>query len=72
MPTTLPLRIVDPYLDDGLAGFGRALLRLYGVLALALLSLSAIEMHFGMYPGSTVTEAILRASGMVPFAGATF
>jgi hypothetical protein len=68
MPTTIPLRAVESLPDDGLASFCRALLQFYGILASVLLSLTAIEMHFGMCPGLTIVEAIFRTIGTAPLA----
>jgi hypothetical protein len=68
MPTTIPLRAVESLPDDGLPSFCRVLLQFYGILTLVLLSLTAIEMHLGMYPGLTIVEAIFRTIGTAPFA----
>jgi len=66
MPTTIPIRAVESHSDDGLVSFCRALLRFCGALALVLLSLTAIEMRFGMYPSLAAGEAILNAIGTAP------
>jgi hypothetical protein len=68
MPTTLPPRAVAAKADDGLASFCRALLLFYSVLALNLLTLSAIEVYLGIYPGLTGATAILKAAGTSFFA----
>jgi hypothetical protein len=49
--------------DDGLASFGRALLKLYGMLAIGLVLLVAVEARAGMFEGLTTWEAILTATG---------
>jgi hypothetical protein len=63
MPTTIPVRVSETHSDDGLASFCRALLPFYVVLALVLLSITGIEMHFGMYPSVTFSEALFRTFG---------
>jgi len=49
--------------DDGLASFCRALLKLYGILAIGLVLLMAVEARAGMFEGLTAWEAILAATG---------
>jgi hypothetical protein len=49
--------------DDGLASFGRALLKLYGMLAVGVVLLVAAEARAGMFEGLTAWEAILAATG---------
>jgi hypothetical protein len=66
MPTTLPLRFVESQSDDGLASFCRMLVRFYVLLALVLLSLTAIEMYLGMYSGKTAPKVILRSIETAP------
>ena len=70
MPTTFPVRAVEPDSDDGLASFCRALLGFYAGLALALMSLAAIEMQSGMHSGSSVPQAVFEPSGIDVFANA--
>jgi hypothetical protein len=53
VPTTIPFRAIEPHSDEGLASFCGALLLFYSVFTLMLLSLTAAEVHFGMYPGLT-------------------
>jgi hypothetical protein len=64
VPTTIPFRAVEAPSDEGLASFCGALLLFYSVFALMLLSLTAAEMHFGMYPGSTFWEVFFRTTGI--------
>jgi hypothetical protein len=64
MPTTIPLRAVELHSVDGQASIFPALLSFYGVFALVLMSLTAIEMHLGMYPGLTFSEALIRTAGL--------
>jgi hypothetical protein len=49
--------------DDGLASFCRALLKLYGMVAIGLVLLVALETRAGMFEGLTTWEAILTATG---------
>ena len=79
MPTTIPIRDSEPHSDEGLASFCGALLLFYGMFTLMLLSLTAVEMHLGMYPGFTFSEAFFRTAGIdaqcgraVPLAGEFF
>jgi hypothetical protein len=55
--------------DDGLASFGRSLLKLYGVLAIGLVLLVAVEARAGMFDGLTTWEAILTATGTAQSGG---
>jgi hypothetical protein len=64
MPTTIPVRNSETRSDDGLASFCRALLPFYVVLALVLMSITGIEMHFGMYPSVTFSEALFGTHGV--------
>jgi hypothetical protein len=64
MPTTIPVRVSETRSDDGLASFCRALLPFYVVLALVLTSITGIEMHFGMYPSVTFSEALFGTYGV--------
>ena len=57
MPTTIPIRVSRPDRDDGLVSFCRAMLGFYAVLALVLMSITGIEMHFGMYPSDIFASA---------------
>jgi hypothetical protein len=63
MPTTIPVRVSETRSDDGLASFCRALLPFYVVLALTVMLITGIEMHFGMYPRMTFSEALFRTFG---------
>jgi hypothetical protein len=45
--------------DDGLASFCRALLKLYGILAIGLVLLVAVEARAGMFEGLTTWQAIV-------------
>jgi hypothetical protein len=63
MPTTIPIRVSRSDLDDGLMSFCRAMLGLYAVLALVLMSITSIEMHFGMYPRLTFSQALFTSFG---------
>jgi hypothetical protein len=58
MPTTIPFRGSKLDSDDGLVSFCRAILRFYVVLALVLMSITRIEMHFGMFPKLTLSQAL--------------
>jgi hypothetical protein len=64
MRTTLPLRVSETRSGDGLVSFCRALLPFYLVIALLLLSITGIEMHFGMYPSATFSEALFGTYGV--------
>jgi hypothetical protein len=64
MPTTMPIRDIEPHSDEGLESFCGALLLFYSVLTLVLLSLTAVEMHLGMHPGLTLSEAFFRTAGI--------
>jgi hypothetical protein len=64
MPTTIPLRASETHSGDGLVSFCRALLPFYVVLALVLLSITGVEMHFGMYPSATFLEALFGTHGV--------
>ena len=63
MPTTIPIRVSRPDRDDGLVSFCRAMLGFYAVLALVLMSITGIEMHFGMYPRLTFSQALFTTFG---------
>jgi hypothetical protein len=63
MPTTIPIRVSRPDRDDGLVSFCRAMLGFYAVLALVLMSITGIEMHFGMYPRLTFSQALFTSFG---------
>jgi hypothetical protein len=69
MPTTIPLRAIAPHSDEGLASFCGALLLFYSALTLVLLSLTAVEMHLGMYRGLTLAEAFFSTGGIDADAG---
>jgi hypothetical protein len=71
MPTAIPLQAVESDSDDRPASIFSALLQFYGLFALVLMSLTAIEMHYGMYPGLTLSEAFLRTAGIDAESGAT-
>jgi hypothetical protein len=64
VPTTIPLRASETHSGDGLVSFCRALLPFYVVLALVLLSITGIKMHFGMYPSVTFLEALFGTYGV--------
>jgi hypothetical protein len=64
MPTTIPVRVPETPTDDGLVSFCLALLPFYVVLALVLLSIAGVRMHFGMYPGVTFSEALFGTYGV--------
>jgi hypothetical protein len=63
MPTTVPSRTLAPDATCGLAEFALTMLRLYGAVALLVVSLAAVESYFGMFTELTVAEAILKATG---------
>jgi hypothetical protein len=69
MPTAIPLQAAESDSDDGAASIFSALLQFYGLFALVLMSLTAIEMHYGMFPG--LSEAFLRTAGIDTESGAT-
>jgi hypothetical protein len=71
MPTTIPVRVPETRSDDGLVSFCLALLPFYVVLALVLLSIMGIEMHFGMYPSVTFSEALFGTLQSLLPAGAS-
>jgi hypothetical protein len=64
MPTTIPVRVSETRTDDGPVSFCLSLLPFYVVLALVLLSITGVEMHFGMYPGVTFSEALFGTYGV--------
>jgi hypothetical protein len=64
VPTTIPFRAMVAPSDEGLASSCGTLLLFYSVFTLMLLSLTAGEMHFGMYPGLTFWEVFFRTSGI--------
>ena len=64
MPTTIPLRSSETHSGDGLVSFCRALLPFYVVLALVVMLITGIEMHFGMYPSVTFSEALFGTYGV--------
>jgi hypothetical protein len=64
MPTTIPVRLSETRTDDGLVSFCLALLTFYVVLALGLLSITGVEMHFAMYPSVTFSEALFGTYGV--------
>jgi hypothetical protein len=64
LPTTISFRAIEVPSNEGLASFCGALLLFYSVFALMLLSLTAAEMHFGMYPGFTFWEVFFRTTGI--------
>jgi hypothetical protein len=64
VPTTIPFRVIEAPSDEGLVSFWEALLLFYSVFALMLLSLTAAEMHLGMYPGFTFWEVFFRTAGI--------
>jgi hypothetical protein len=47
--------------DDGLISFCLMLLRFYVVIAVVLLSVTAIEMYFGIHSGFATPEGILNS-----------
>jgi hypothetical protein len=63
MPTEIPLRALESQADDKLVSFCLTLLRFYILLALVLLSVTAIKMELGMYSGLTNPEETLDAIG---------
>jgi hypothetical protein len=64
MPTTIPVRPSETRSGDGLVSFCLALLPFYVALALVLLSITGVEMHFGIYPSVTFSEALFGTTGV--------
>jgi hypothetical protein len=64
MPTIIPVRVPETRTDDGLVSFCLALLPFYVMLALVLLSIKGVEMHFGMHPSVIFSEAFFETYGV--------
>src|SRR5262249_39079992 len=63
MPTSLPARTTFPAPSVGLIDFAKTLIFVYAMIAGPISLMFAIAYHFGMFEGSTLFEAILKALG---------
>jgi len=63
MPTTLPPRTAPPPKPLDFAELAIPMLRLYAVIAIAIVAIVATEDHFGQSGGMTFVEEMMQATG---------